>query len=304
MSNSKPQQSQNAQAGQGRLRIDSYEATVRAIHASDRPLLHELTVSVFWPHRDHDLEFFMSLGKGYLALDEIGRAMGSAMYFPVAEDFAMFGMMVTAPRLQAQGAGRWLLRRIMEDCAGRDLRLSATRSGYWLYESAGFVPVGTIWQHQGIARAIHLPDPVPGVTTRPLEPADIPALRALDAHAYGAPRREVLDALLRISDGVVAVRDGHVCGYALIRRFGRGQVIGPLVADHERVAMQIAAPLIQRAEGTFLRLDTPCQGDLFGAFLAAAGMGVYDTVTEMCVGPQRRAGEGAVMFGLASHSLG
>ena len=49
------------------------------------------------------------------------------MYFPMGEDFAMLGMMVTVPRLQARGAGKWLLQRVLADCAGRDLRLSATR---------------------------------------------------------------------------------------------------------------------------------------------------------------------------------
>lgn len=289
-------------SGPGRLRLDSYEATARRIRKADRRLLHELTLSVLWPHRDRDLDLLMSLGEGYLALDEIGRAMGSAMYFPVGDDFAMLGMMVTPPRLQAQGAGRWLLQRIMQDCAGRDLRLSATRSGYWLYENAGFVPVGPIWQHQGRARPITAPTPAPDVTIRPGEPADAAAIAALDAHAYGAARAQMLDALIRVSDAVVAVRDGEICGYALMRRFGRGYVIGPLVAENDAIARQLVAPLILRCQGKFLRLDTPHEE--FGGFLASAGLARFDSVTEMRIGPQRRGTEGPVLFGLAAHSLG
>lgn len=286
------------------MRVDNFDATARPITAGDRPALHELTVSVFWPHRADDLDLFIALGEGYLAIDEIGRPMGSAMSFKLADDFAMLGMMVTAPRLQELGTGRWLLSKIMEDCAGRDLRLSATRVAYRLYESAGFLPVGRIWQHQGIARPIHAPQAVPGLSVRPLAPADHAAIAALDAHAYGAVRARVLEKLLEVSQGVVAEREGAVVGYALCRNFGRGKVVGPVVAEYERMAMHLVAPFVQANAGSFLRLDTPIENEHFAAFLAASGMGLYDTVTEMRIGPQRRAVAGPQSWGLAAQSFG
>lgn len=299
-----PDDAEQPETVESHLVLDNFQATVRKIRPADRQLLHELTVSVFWPHRDHDLDLFIALGEGYLAIDEIGRPMGSAMYFPMGDDFSMLGMMVTAPRLQTQGAGRWLLNQIMADCAGRDLRLSATRAAYWLYESVGFLPVNTIWQHQGIARDIHLPTPVAGVETRQLFDADIPAILALDGSAFGANRSEILEVLLGLSEGRVAVRNGEIVGYALVRQFGRGRVIGPVIAEEDRMAMQLIAPLIQAHAGTFLRLDVPLRSELFATFLAASGMGAYDTVTEMRIGPHRRASSDAQLFGLAAHSLG
>ncbi len=286
------------------LTLDSYQATARRIASADRHLLHELTLGVFWPHRDHDLDLFLALGEGYLAIDEIGRALGSAMYFHMGGDFAMLGMMVTAPRLQTQGTGRWMLNRIMADCEGRDLRLSATHAGYSLYEGAGFIPVNRIWQHQGIARDIHLPTPAAGIETRALTPEDIPALLTIDKFAFGADRSEVLKVLLEMSEGRVALRNGEIVGYALMRPFGRGLVIGPVVAEQDRIAMQMIAPLVQANVGSFLRLDTPLQSEPFTGFLAAAGMGVYETVTEMRIGPHRRSGDGIQLFGLAAHSIG
>lgn len=286
------------------LRVDAYSAKIVPVTPQQRDLLYELTVSVFWPHRNDDLDLFISLGHGYIALDEIGRPLGSAMYFSMGDDFAMLGMMVTPPRLQAQGAGRWLLRRIMRDCGTRDLRLSATRSGYRLYESAGFIPVGPIRQHQGIVRPVSSPDPVSGIALAAVSPADSEAIKALDAHAFGADRGGMLDALLDLSSGVIATRAGKACGFALMRRFGKGQVIGPVVAETEQIALQIIAPLIARSEGTFLRMDIPAPGSALSSFLTASGMALFDTVTEMRIGPQRRASEGAVTFGLAAHSLG
>lgn len=286
------------------LRIENYSAEIVPVTPQRRDLLHELTVSVGWPHRTDDLDLLISLGDGYIALDEIGRPLGSAMHFPMGDDFAMLGMMVTPPRLQARGAGRWLLRRIMRDCAGRDLRLSATRSGFWLYESAGFIPVGQIQQHQGIARAFPAQEPLPDVELAALSSDHGDEIKRLDALAFGADRGRMLDALTGISGGVVALRAGRACGFALMRRFGKGRVIGPVVAQTEQMAMRLVAPLIREAEGTFLRLDTPAGGGALAGFLALAGLDLFDTTTEMRIGPQRRAGEGAVTFGLAAHSLG
>lgn len=296
--------SESAGGVQTGLRIDAYDASAEVLGIAQRRLLHELTVSVLWPHRDHDLDLFLSLGQGYLATDEIGRPMGSAMHFPMGDDFAMLGMMVTVPRLQARGAGKWLLQRLLADCAGRDLRLSATRSGYRLYEAAGFVPVGIIRQQQGIAQQVEISPPPVGMTIRAFTPQDIDAVRRLDVTAFGAVRTQVLDALFGLSTGMVAVQDGEICGFALRRPFGRGAVVGPVVAQDDEMAMQLVAPLIQGNVARFTRLDTPVESNRFLDFLNRSGLVAYDTVTEMRIGPHRRAGQGAVTYALAAHSLG
>ncbi len=286
------------------LVLDTFSAVIEPVDLSRAGLLHELSVGVFWPHRPRDLELFIQLGQGYIALDSIGRPLGSSMFFPMGDDFAMLGMMVTTPRLQSLGAGRRLLQHIMQDCEGRDLRLSATRSGYRLYLAAGFDPVGLIWQHQGIARPIRQPDPIAGLDIRPLTADDHAAILALDTHAYGANRETVMQAILAASTGVVAERGGTVCGYALRRQFGKGELIGPVVAEDDAMAMRLVAPLLQECAGKFTRMDTPQQSEPFKAFLAAAGLGVFDTVTEMYLGHHRRAEDGPLTYGLAAHSLG
>ena len=287
-----------------RFRFDAYEAQVEPIRSSDGERLHELTVSVFWPHRGSDIDLLMALGQGYIALDEIGRPLGSAMHFQMAEDFAMLGMMVTPPRLQAQGGGRFLLQRIMADCEGRDLRLNATRSGYRLYQSVGFQNVTTVFQHQGSLGTPPAVDARPGVELTAITAQDHAAVHGLDRVAFGADRPAVLDALLKVSTGVIASRAGRPVGMALMRRFGKGNVIGPLVAESEALAVQIVAELLRQVPGQFVRLDTPTDGTLLTGFLTASGIPQYDTVTEMRIGGHPRSQEGLVTYGLAAHSLG
>ena len=286
------------------LRFHAYEAKVEPIKPTDRARLHELTVSVFWPHRDNDLDLLMKLGAGYIALDEIGRPLGSAMHFDMGDDFAMLGMMVTPPRLQAQGGGRFLLQRIMADSAGRDMRLNATRSGYRLYQSAGFQHITPVFQHQGHPGPLPEVDALPGITLSPLTPDDRTAVQQMDRIAFGADRATVIDALLDVSTGVIATRAGKPCGVAMMRRFGKGQVIGPLVAESEALAVQMVADLLRQVPDRFVRVDTPCDGPLLTGFLTAAGLPCFDTVTEMRLGGHPRATEGLVTYALAAHSLG
>lgn len=286
------------------LQVDAYKARLVALDASLLNQLHALTMSVFWPHRPADLALALEVGSGWLALDEIDRPLSSAMGFPCGDDFAILGLMVTTPRLQAYGSGSRLLRRILKEQSGRDLRLVATRQGYPLYQAAGFANAGLVHQHQGIAREIHPPKPVPGVSIRPFGPGDMAALDALDLHAYGAPRDRILRSLVKVSDVVVAERGGMVEGYAMSRPFGKGRVIGPMVAEQADVAMMLAAEFIRAHAGTFLRLDTIVEDDKFEAFASAAGLGIYNTVTDMRLGRFRRATSGPQTFALAMQSLG
>ena len=286
------------------LQLDNFEVQVVPITPESRPFLHELTVSVLWPHRHSDLDFLIGQGRGYLALDEIGRPVGSAMHFPMGEDFALLGMMVTPPRLQARGGGRFLLRRILRDCAGRDLRLNATRSGYRLYREEGFIDVGKVWQHQGVVGEVPAIDPPPGIEIRAIAPEDGPAIAAMDAQAFGADRAPILAALIAAGRGLIALRAGRPCGFALVRAFGKGQVIGPLAAEDERLAIALTGRALSDLRGAFVRMDTPGPGTDLRAFLTTAGMAQFDTVTEMRIGPQRRAEAGMVTFALAAHSLG
>jgi hypothetical protein len=280
--------------------LETYELTARPMRMEDVPALHALAIGVQWPHRPDDLAMLIELGQGVVAEDEIGRVVGSAMWWQMGPDLATIGMVITTPRLQEHGAGRWLMQQIAGPIGGRDKVLNATRAALRLYLSLGFRPGLTVYQHQGIV--VGAPAAAPGA--RPMTAADEAAVRALDAAALTAERRAVLDALLAVSKGTVVERGGEVAGFALCRRFGRGHVVGPVVAASDADAVALVAPHLAAHAGRFLRLDTrEAQGPL-RVYLEACGLGLYDTLTSMSLG-RDRAPDGPVrIYGLASHSLG
>jgi GNAT superfamily N-acetyltransferase len=265
----------------------------------DVPLLHELSIGVSWPHRPKDWELLISLGEGFVARDPIGRILGSAMWFPMGDRLAMVGMVITSPRLQDHGAGRWLMHHILDLVGSRGKVLNSTKAAYRLYLSLAFEPRQTVYQHQGMVTA--LPD---GPTSaRPLRKEDADAIIALDAAAYGADRSRVFDRILPVSAGTVIERAGHVRGFALCREFGRGHVIGPVVAETEDDAIALIRPHVAAFKGRFLRMDTRAEDGPLRRFLDEAGMTLFDTVTTMTRGevPPPRP---VTTYGLVNQALG
>lgn len=282
-----------------------YDLDIRAMTEADLGQAHQLSVEVGWPHRPEDWRLVFSLGHGFIACDAIGRALGSAMWWPLGENLATVGMVITSPRLQAQGSGRRLMDMVFAQTGTRDLRLNSTRAGYRLYRSLGFEPIGRIFQHQGRAMTLEADaEPIEGTMLRPATPADLAIVARLDTQACGADRTAAIAALLAVSVGIVAERGGQPVGFSLCRPFGRGHVVGPIVAQDDAVAIALTRPHVAVHEGEFLRVDTAQENGAFGAYLEASGLTMYDTVTPMIRGAAH-AGTGPVRtFGLVNQALG
>ena len=93
-------------------------------------------------------------------------------------------------------------------------------------------------------------------------------------------------------------------GGAMRVALGKGRGGGAGLGGSEERGVQLTAPLLKSCEGRVARFARQVEGGAMGAFLAAAGLGVYDTVTEMRLGSNRLSQEGLRVYGLASHSLG
>ena len=289
------------------LQLDSFALRITDIRQAALPALHALSLSVGWPHRAEDWQIVLQLGRGIAALDDIGRVLGSAMWFPQEDGFATVGMVITSPRLQAQGAGQTLMRYALRELDGYDLGLNSTRAAKRLYLSMGFQPEATVYQCQGEAvapPALTLPA---GCTLRRLTEADLPALSALDRAAWGAGRAGLLAQLMALSEGVGLFREGALSAFALCRPFGRGHVVGPLVAPDAAEAIAVFAPHVAAHAGRFLRIDTREGVGPFAEFVARCGLGVFDTVTTMSLGRPwlaRPGKAGPRSFGLVSQTFG
>lgn len=250
-----------------------------------------------WPHRTEDWALALSLSDGVVALDGeevVGTAMAT-----VFGDVVMLNMIIVAAGMRGRGLGRRLMDEMMARAAGREMRLVATSDGMPLYRKMGFVEVGEIVQHQGIACAA----PSVPLNVAPGGPQDVGRLAAMDAKASRLERARLLRAIAETGEVLLAAR-----GFAMLRRFGRGLVLGPLVAADDQNAQALMVAAAARHVGAFLRVDLPRASGL-GPFaeslgLARAGAGM----AMVCPGDAslrpRSVGASYTTYALASQALG
>ena len=112
----------------------------------------------------------------------------------------------------------------------------------------------------------------------------------------------MLDRLVQAGDGYVLVRDGEPRGYAISRLFGRGHVIGPVVAESPADARALIEAALARLGRVFVRVDTSATSQL-GEWLEGIGLQRVGDATTMVRGTQIPSTGPARMFALANQSF-
>ncbi|RWC51106.1 MAG: GNAT family N-acetyltransferase [Mesorhizobium sp.] len=204
-----------------------------------------------WPHRPQDWQMALQLSSGVVALGDQGQVTGTILVTPYGDDCAMINMVIVDRNVRGKGLGRRLMEQAFALAENRPLRLVATTDGMPLYEKLGFVPSGTVVQHQGSVAALGAPFSVEAAGAN-----DLPDIKAMDRDAYGADRETLIDVLAERGQFAVIRRNGDIEAYAAIRPFGRGEVIGPVIAGNIDDAKGLISFFAASRAGAYLRLDT------------------------------------------------
>ena len=268
---------------------------------------HALSLALRWPHREDDWRFAAQAGRGFV-VKEGERVVGTALYWPFGEAGATLGLVIVAPDRQGHGIGRLLMERLIDVLGPRMTVLHATPAGQPLYEKLGFRPIGLLHQHQG--SAFHIPQvaALPGERLRSLEAGDMPRLIELASRACGLDRSSLLPPLVELAQGIALVRDENVIGFALLRPYGRGHAIGPVVAAADdglqtQRAQRLIADRLAANAGAFTRLDTPDEQGL-GPWLESIGLPCVDTVVKMARNGAPAHDPDFLQYAIVSQALG
>ena len=246
-----------------------------------------------------DWDFMFGLGQG-IAAESAGKLLGTALFWTYEPNASALGLVGVAPEAQGRGLGRRLAGQVMHNLHGRSIVLYATERGVRLYQSFGFVTDGLIRQHQGTAFQPALVPPHPGERLRPIGRSDPPLLAKLDREANGMDRSALITALIAGGNSIVLDRDGSAIGFAVLRRFGIGHMIGPVIAPDETRARVLIGHFLASYPGQFLRIDVPEEGAL-SPWLQGLGLADAGLAIRMVRGPVHR-GEGS--FALVSQAFG
>jgi GNAT superfamily N-acetyltransferase len=232
----------------------------------------DLSRQVKWPHRREDWQLAQSVSQGIVALEE-ERVVATILMTPYGDDAAAINMVIVDEAMRGRGLGRKMMEEALARAGGRTCYLVATPEGLPLYRSLGFVATGEVVQHQGQASYVDAPDNVFWS-----ESGDHACLVALDHVAYGHERSTLMRLLRERAKFAVFREENAVQAFAAIREFGRGLVIGPVVARSDIEAKTLIDFLLAHHQGTFIRVDTDMSKNiaewLAGRGLAHVGGGI------------------------------
>ncbi|MEM8812571.1 MAG: GNAT family N-acetyltransferase [Pseudomonadota bacterium] len=273
--------------------------TFPPVSSDDIERIAELSAAVGWPHRRPDIDLLVQLGRGRTVCHPERRVMdGIGLYWNFGDTIARLGMIIIAPELQGLGLGRRLVEALLEDTGTRSLALLSTEAGRNLYASLGFSPVDAVRQHQGCYEDNSAEDS--GVRDASAE--DLHRIAELDRQAFGIDRSFVLTALSSVGETMILEGDGTLTGYGMARRFGKGRVIGPLVASKEEDAIRLFRAL---ARPGFIRVDSPASAELLNRHLTTVGLTPAGADSAVMVrGRWPSPIGGSRVFALSSHALG
>jgi len=252
-----------------------------------------------WAHTRDDWKLISSISEGRVALAG-GRVLGTALMTPFGTNCSAINMIIVDESQRGRGLGRRLTSAVIELAGDRECRLTATSDGLPLYEKLGFVTTHQVLRHQGIVAQVDTPGNVQWI-----RPGDaMPTIKALDRAAFGADRDALHDALAKKGPFAVVRNRDNIVAFAATRSFGRGEVVGPVVAENAEQARDLIAFVLSGMEGRFVRIDIPEQSDL-SPLLERWGLPHEGGVVAMARGA---TGESKTLevraFALASQALG
>lgn len=203
-----------------------------------------------WLPEEHKWRLLFEVGTVYGFRDEAGDLVGTTILTHYQDDLAVISMVLVAARYGRRGLGGRLMTHALAEAGDATVFLNATAYGRPLYERLGFVPVGMTYIHAGDFT------PSAGPTgSRPAEPADLAAIRTLDAQVNGADRTHLVERLPGFAEQLrVIERHGVITGYAGAWRNADNVVIGPVIAETAADATALIADLAGGV-GVPVRLD-------------------------------------------------
>lgn len=258
-----------------------------------------LSKQVHWPHRKEDWALMLSVSQGVVAMCD-GQVIGTALTTLYGGDHATSNMIIVDSAYQGRGLGRRLMDEILTIADDRENRLIATEIGLPLYTRLGFQVTGRISQHQGVLQNIPADDGRCAWDAAP----DLERLFELDRHACGMDRYRLVQALMDVGKVAVVREGGVISGFAILRDFGRGKVVGPVVCADTNTAKSLISFAMGPGADTFMRIDLPEESDLY-EWVSDLGLEHVGEHVRMTLNPRELEKQNAVKtFALVSQALG
>lgn len=259
--------------------------TISVASARDMRRLRDWADEEGWNPGDSDYRaFFPADPHGFFFGRLNGRAVASISAVRYGSDFGFIGFYMVRPAVRGQGFGIQTWRVGMAHLAGRNVGLDGVVAQQDNYRKSGFRRVWNNVRYQGVPSGGERVDTVTLVDARTI-PFD--RLAAYDRRFFPTPRDAFLSSWVSLVDrtALVALRDGEIQGFGVLRAASGPSRIGPLYAASEDIAVSLISVLSATTPGLPVAIDVPDVNRPSVALVERLGLAPSFEAARMYTGP-------------------
>ncbi|EIF34955.1 acetyltransferase (GNAT) family protein [Burkholderia sp. Ch1-1] len=231
---------------------------VRRMSAGDVALAVEWAALEGWNPGLHDAACFRAADPdGFFIGEWRGEPVACLSAAAYGEDFGFIGLYIVKQAFRGRGFGMRIWRHGMDYLRNRNVGLDGVVAQQANYRRSGFKLACRNIRFQGVVQDIARSESHADLHNASALPFE--SLSHYDRQCFPASREHFLAAWLAQRGAIarVAVRDGRVVGYGVLRRCRTGSKIGPLFADNGEIAGHLFSALTLSIPGEAFFFDVP-----------------------------------------------
>lgn len=259
-----------------------------------------LSAEAGWNQTVEDWALFLRHGTVFGLPAGDGVTVGTGAVLPYSDGFAWISMVLVTASRQRERIGTRILEACCAEIARRGLVavLDATPAGERIYRPLGFEGMFNLSRWQGVTRTrSNLPSGIRAITA-----ADISTVSLLDAGAFGAYRKFLVESLFRRLPQLAFISDDN-SGFVLARPGRIATQIGPIVAANEEAATALLDAALSCMAGPVL-LDLVDGRDFLMHRLRQSGFTIQRPFLRMSLSRRFAFGDPTRLFVVAGPEFG
>ena len=200
--------------------------------------------------------FFAADPGGFLIGRLDGEPQACISVVKYGQGFGFLGFYIARPAIRGKGYGIQIWRAGMARLAGRNVGLDGVVAQQGNYKKSGFRLAWNNIRHDGPAPAIPAPA---GVTLVDARSIAFDKLAAYDRTFFPEARDAFLASWISLPEraAMVALRDGELAGFAVMRASAASSRVGPLFAATPEIAGSLVSALAQKTGSATVAIDIP-----------------------------------------------
>jgi hypothetical protein len=256
-----------------------------------------------WNPGNTDAQAFHVADPGAFLIGRLdGRPVACISVVRYGAALGFLGFYIARPEIRGKGYGIKVWDAGMARLKGRNVGLDGVVAQQHNYKKSGFRPVWNNIRHEGPVSEVAAPA---GVSLHDARSIGFDKLAAFDRRFFPEARDSFLATWISLPEraAMVAVQDGRLVGFAVMRACRAASRVGPLFADSPEIAAALVGALAAKTGAMSVAIDVPDRNKPAVRIAEQMGLKPSFETARMYTGPDPDV-DYAGLFGVTSLELG